>query len=83
MARQIRIEYENAVYHVMARGNRREKIFASPDGKDEALFLATLGEACAGTGFEVLAYVLMGNHYHLVIRTPKANLVDGMSWLQN
>ena len=83
MPRQIRIEYENAFYHVMARGNRRGPIFVSPDREDEALFIKTLGETCERTGFEIWAWVLMGNHYHLVLKTPKANLVEGMTWLQN
>ena len=42
-----------------------------------------LGKACEKTGWEVRALALMGNHYHLVIHTPEANLVEGMTWLQN
>jgi len=83
MPRQVRIEYEGALYHVMARGNRRNAIFASPDGADEELFLKTLGECCERTGFRIWAWVLMGNHYHLLVETPSANLVEGMGWLQN
>lgn len=83
MARQVRIEFPGAFYHVMARGNRLEPIFISPAGQDQELFLKTLGEACERTGFRVWAWVLMGNHYHLVLETPKANLVAGMGWLQN
>jgi putative transposase len=83
MPRQVRIEYEGAFYHVMARGNRRSRIFVSPDGADEELFLKTLGEACERSGIRVWAWVLMGNHYHLLIETPAANLVEGMGWLQN
>jgi len=83
MPRQVRIEYEGALYHVMARGNRRNRIFASPDGADEELFLKTLGECCERTGFRIWAWVLMGNHYHLLVETPSANLVEGMGWLQN
>ena len=81
MARAVRVEYEGAWYHVMARGNRREKIFV--DDKDREIFLKTLGEVCGMTGWEVHAWVLMTNHYHFVIRTPEANLVEGMKWLQN
>jgi putative transposase len=81
MARSIRIEYEGAYYHVMARGNRRGPIFLDED--DRCFFLATLGEACEMTGWRAHAWVLMGNHYHLFIRTPEANLVAGMKWLQN
>lgn len=65
----------------MARGNRREAIFHDDD--DRRFFLATLSEACAMTGWRVHTWVLMGNHYHLFIETPEANLVAGMSWLQN
>ncbi|MEX2577841.1 MAG: transposase [Verrucomicrobiales bacterium] len=83
MPRQVRVEYEGAFYHVMARGNRRNRIFAAPDGADEELFLKSLGECCERTGFRVWAWVLMRNHYHLLLETPAANLVEGMGWLQN
>ena len=75
MARKLRIEYPGAVYHVMNRGDRRESIFLNE--KDRELFLETLGEACAKTGWEVHAFCLMGNHFHLVVETPRANLVAG------
>ncbi len=81
MPRSLRLEFPGAFYHVMARGNRREAIFN--DDHDRRFFLATLSEACAMTGWRVHAWVLMGNHYHLFIETPEANLVAGMSWLQN
>ena len=81
MPRQLRIEFENAVYHVLARGNQRQLIFL--DRKDRETFMRTLDETCSRTGFRVLAWVLMGNHYHVVFRTPNANLVEGMRWLQN
>jgi REP element-mobilizing transposase RayT len=81
MARPLRIEYAGAVYHVMARGNQGEKIFA--DDLDRKRWLETLGEAVEKTGWMVHAYVLMGNHYHLLLETPEANLVVGMKWLQS
>jgi len=81
MLGSFRLEYPGANYHVMARGNRRGKIFHDDD--DRRFFLATLSEACAMTGWRVHAWVLMGNHYHLFIETPEANLVAGMSWLRN
>jgi len=81
MPRSLRLEFSGAFYHVMARGNRRETIFHDDD--DRRFFLATLSDACAMTGWRVHAWVLMGNHYHLFIETPEANLVAGMSWLQN
>ena len=80
MARKIRVQYPGAVYHVMSRGNRGEAIFR--DHRDRERFLATLGEACEKTGWRVHAFVLMGNHYHLLVETPEANLVAGMKWLQ-
>jgi len=81
MPRSIRIQFPGAHYHVMARGNRREAIFMDDD--DRRFFLHTLSEACEMTGWRVHAWVLMGNHYHLLIETPEPNLVSGMAWLQN
>jgi putative transposase len=78
MPRKLRVEYQGALYHVMNRGDRREAIFLGD--KDRELFLATLGEACRKTDWQVHAYCLMGNHFHLVVETPKANLVAGMRW---
>ena len=64
----------------MNRGDRREAIFR--DDSDRRRFLKALGEACTRTGWRVHAYVLMTNHYHLLIETPQANLVKGMHWFQ-
>ena len=80
MARKARVEYGGALYHVLDRGDRREAIFR--DGQDRERFLTTLGEACARTGWRVHAFVLMTNHYHLLLETPEANLVAGMRWFQ-
>jgi len=60
-------------------GDRREPIFR--DDEDRKRFLATLGEACAKTGWQVHALCLMPNHFHLVVETPQPNLVAGMKWL--
>ena len=81
MARKPRVEYAGAVYHVMSRGNRQQTIFRTDD--DCEMFLITLGEACKRTGWKIHAYVLMGNHYHLLLETPEPNLVTGMQWLQS
>ena len=81
MPRQLRIQYPGAMYHVMSRGNRRDDIFL--DDVDRHDFLKTLAEACQKTGWQVHAYCLMRNHYHLVLETPNANLVAGMAWLQS
>jgi len=67
-----RIEYENAFYHVMNRGKARQKIFHN-DTYYEA-FLETLAEAQQRFQCVIHAYCLMGNHYHLLIETPNANL---------
>jgi len=81
MARHPRIQFPGAMYHVMARGNHGDEIFR--DDHDRNHFIDTLDEVCIRTGWEVYAWVLMTNHYHLAIRTPEANLVDGMKWFQN
>ena len=78
MARKLRVQYPGAIYHLMNRGDRREPIFR--DDHDRQRFLETLGETCAKTGWQVHAWCLMGNHFHLVVETPQANLVAGMKW---
>ncbi|NOU35650.1 MAG: transposase [Kiritimatiellaceae bacterium] len=80
MPRKPRIEYDGATYHVMCRGNRQQTVFR--DARDNEIFLDTLGAACVRCGWRVHAFVLMGNHYHLLVETPEANLVTGMQWLQ-
>ena len=79
MARKLRLQYPGAIYHAMNRGDRREPIFT--DDQDRTLFLETLGEACAKRDWQVHAFCLMGNHFHLVAETPRGNLVEGMKWL--
>ncbi len=64
----------------MARGNHGQEIFQ--DDRDRRCFLETLEEACEKTGWQIHAYVLMGNHYHLLVETPEGNLVAGMKWVQ-
>ncbi len=80
MARPLRLESEAGVYHVLNRGNYRLNLFRSEKAK--AAFLQCLEEACAKTGWEVHAWCLMSNHYHLALSTPRANLGEGMRWLQ-
>ena len=80
MPRSLRVEYPGAVYHAMCRGNNGQEIFVNDDGR--RLFLSTLGEACEQTGWLIHSYVLMFNHYHLLLETPEANLVSGMRWFQ-
>jgi len=66
---------------VLARGNRREAIFR--DDRDRTEFLRRLEIVCGRMGWSIRAYVLMGNHYHLVLHSPLPNLVEGMKWFQN
>src|SRR5271166_5946402 len=77
--RQMRVEYPGAIYHIMSRGDRQQAIYL--DDADRHDFLKTLAQACQKTGFQVHAYCLMRNHFHLVVETPNANLVAGMRWL--
>lgn len=65
MARQLRIEYEHATYHVLARGNRREEIFR--DDRDRKEFLRRLETVCGKTGWIIHAHLLKGNHYRLAV----------------
>ena len=73
MPRKLRIEYPGATYRVMNRGDQREDIFL--DDEDRQRFLATLGEACQKTEWQVQAYCLMRNHFHLVMAEAKQNLI--------
>ena len=72
MARQLRIEYERGFYHITSRGNQREKIFW--DAKDRERLKTILERTKERYGYWLHAYVLMDNHYHLLIETPRANL---------
>ncbi|MBI2485896.1 MAG: transposase [Deltaproteobacteria bacterium] len=79
MARPLRLAYENATYHITARGNRRENIFYSD--KDKSVFLEKMNETFNKYSFTCYAYCLMDNHYHLFIKTPHANISEGMHYL--
>jgi REP element-mobilizing transposase RayT len=79
MPRPLRIEYPGAIYHVINRGDHREAVFR--DDEDRSLFLRTLEQACGKTGWEIHAWCLMSNHFHLVMETPRGNLSAGMKWL--
>ena len=82
MARPLRIEYPDAVYHVSNFGLDSQRAF--PSAKYFEAFLAVLGETCARLNVEVHAYCLLRDQYHLVVKTPEANLsrfmrqVDGL-----
>jgi putative transposase len=72
----LHIEYENAYYHVMNRGPGRQKIFH--DERYFEAFITTLAEAHQRFGIQILCYCLMGNHYHLLVKTPEVNLGRAM-----
>jgi putative transposase len=74
--REPRPQFPGAIYHVTARGVRRSPIFTN--ARERRRFLAVLGETLAGFSWRCLAYCLMGNHYHLVVETPNANISVGM-----
>ena len=79
MSRPLRIEYPDAWYHVMNRGRRGEKIFETKE--DYWSFIELLQEVTDIFNLKVAAYCLMPNHYHLLIRTPDANLSRSMRHL--
>ena len=79
MARPLRIEYEGAFYHVTSRGNERRKIYFSK--ADFTKFKSYLKEAQEKYGYVLHCYVLMTNHYHLLIETPQANISKVMHYV--
>lgn len=81
MGRSQRILYPDAFYHVMNRGGARRLIYQNDDQR--LLFLDLLKASGSKFNFEVHAYCLMGNHFHLLVRTPQANLSKAMHWITN
>ncbi len=79
MARALRINQAGGRYHATARGNERKAIFRGDT--DRFHFLELLGELGERFGARVHAYVLMDNHFHLLLETPEANLSRAMQWL--
>jgi putative transposase len=76
MARPLRLEFPGAAYHVTARGDGREPIFL--DDEDRQSFADRFGREVIQQSWRLYAFCLMGNHYHLLIETPEANLARGM-----
>ncbi len=76
MGRPLRIEYPGALYHITSRGNERKKIYL--DEGDRLKFLAILEDYHDRYGILIHSYVLMDNHYHLILETPKGNLLKVM-----
>jgi len=79
MARPLRAQFQHGWYHITARGNNRQRIFY--DERDRRHFLDLLGRMSDQHALEVHAYVLMDNHYHLLVCTPQANLSAALQWL--
>ena len=80
MPRQARAEHVAGLFHVYARGNRKQDIFV--DDRDRRRYLALLVGVIGRTGWLCLSYVLMGNHIHLLVETREPNLGAGMHRLQ-
>ncbi len=79
MARPLRIEFPNALYHITSRGNRREYIYL--DDNDRKFFLDILEQVRERFNWVCHSFCLMSNHYHLLVETPEANLALGMRQL--
>ncbi|MCG2721397.1 MAG: transposase [Thermodesulfovibrionales bacterium] len=79
MARPLRIEYEGAVYHIIARGNRGDYIFVKDEDKE--VFLDILGRSVDRYGMDIYAWCVMGNHYHLLASVPHGNLSRAMHFI--
>jgi putative transposase len=79
VSRQLRLEFPGAIWHVTSRGNERRDIFR--DDADRRRFVTLLSKAVAHRRWILHAWVLMSNHYHLLIETPEVGLSRGMKWL--
>ena len=79
MARPLRLEFEGANYHLLGRGNARQRIFASE--RDRIEFLKLLATSASRFDAVVHGFVLLGNHFHLLAQTRQANLSRWMHWL--
>lgn len=76
MARPLRIQYPDAVYHITCRGNERQVIFR--DDTDRKRFLLVLTQSLNIYTVKLHSFVLMNNHFHLLVETPLANLAEFM-----
>lgn len=79
MTRPLRVQYPDAYYHVINRGNYQEKIYLND--RDKEKFIEYLETATERFAIIIHGYCLMGNHYHLLIQTPDANLSQAMQWI--
>jgi len=76
MARPLRLEYADAIYHVTSRGNARGAIVS--DDRDRRKWLRLLADTATRCRWRVFAFALLDNHFHLFLQTPEANLSQGM-----
>ena len=79
MTRPLRLEFPGALVHVTSRGNEKRPTFL--DDRDRRRFLELLGEAVRRFSWILTAYVLMSNHYHLLLELSGETLSDGMKWV--
>jgi len=79
MSRPLRLEFEGAVWHITSRGNERKNIFRCD--ADRIVFLAFLAQTVKRFDWFLRSWVLMTNHFHLVLETPQRTLSRGMHWL--
>ena len=79
MTRPLRINLAGGWYHVTARGNERRVIYRDDEDRDH--FLNLVAEMVELFQVHVHAYVLMPNHYHLLLELPEGNLSGGLQWL--
>jgi putative transposase len=82
MRTRLRVQAADVLYHVTSRGVDRQSIFGVVDG-DRAVFHALLSRAVVRYEWNLHAYCLMGNHFHLVFDTPGANIAAGMQYLKS
>jgi putative transposase len=79
MARRLRLQYSDAIYHLMARGSGRQDIVC--DDVDRDRLLEHLGRTAVRCSWRIYAFALMSNHLHVVLKTPQPNLSRGMQAL--
>ncbi len=82
MARKIRIKYNGAVYHVMNRGAGRRYVLNDENDNKET-FLFFLSEIVKKYQIEIYAFCIMDNHYHLLLKTPLANISEAIKYIQS
>ena len=79
VSRQLRLEFPGALWHVTSRGNERRDIYRDDD--DRRRFVNLLARVIVERRWILHAWVLMSNHYHLLLETPEVGLSRGMKWL--